>query len=155
MEFICIFLLIYFQICLLLGSFVSLQATLFFWNNTEENLCCLHYDSYDICVAGGGYTGFNHIDVPRIKKYIHETLMPNQKPEIQAMLHQLLVLLSRHSLNVPYRKNHAEVVNKLLPVDPVAKQSSPVVVKPLTAEEQKDAIRRILAAKGLSRLFEK
>ena len=89
---------IYLLICLLVGSFASLQATLFFWNDTDENLCCLHYNSYDICVEGGGYTGFNHIDVQRIKNYIRNRLMLSQKPEIKAMLKRLLILLGRHSL---------------------------------------------------------
>ena len=146
---------IYLLICLLLGSFASLQATLFFWNDTEENLCCLHYDSYDICVEGGGYTGFNHIDVVRIKNYIRNRLMLGQDPKIKLMLKRLLLLLGRHSLNISYRKTYMGIVNRLSPIDPTVKTKAPAAPKPLTTEQKKEAIQRILASQGLSRPFTK
>jgi hypothetical protein len=146
---------IYLLMCLLLGSFASLQATLFFWNDSEENLCCLHYNSYDICVEGGGYTGFNHIDVSRVKNYIRNRLMLSQKPEIKSMLKRLLLLLGRHSLNVSYRKEYTGIVNRLLPIDPTATATAATTPKPLTTEQKKEAIQRILASQGLSRPFTK
>lgn len=142
---------IYVLICLFLGSSMGLQATLFFWNNVEDNSCCLHYDSYDICVGGGGYTGFNHIDIPRIKKYINDKLLINQTKKTKLFLKQLLNLLKQYSVVVPYKKQYSGTINQIVPRKIPAKEPVPAKSKILTAAQKRDAIQRILAAKGLSR----
>ena len=144
---------IIFFVCLLLGASLPLKAALFFWNNTEANMCCLHVNGYDICIEGGCFAGMNNIDIPRVTKYIKEVLMPHQEMVILQRLQQLLHLLSMSTITISYCRNYTGVVNRLSPIDPAKKAADDLAKKPvsLTESQKKDLLLSYLVSQGLAK----
>lgn len=134
----------------LLGSSVFLDAELFFWNNKPENMLCLRFESCDICVDGGGYTCCNQSDIRRIKKYIQDELLPSQNNITKQFLYRLLSILSQYGVHVPYSNEQFEVKKRIAPIDPDAKTESKPS-KPLTTDQKKELLLKILTDQGLTR----